>query len=148
MLTCLGGRIKSLVLWGPSKTGKTTWARMIGDHMYHTEFFNAKQASLAETVAYAVFDDMKGGISGFGGWRNWMGGQPTVQVKLLYKEPELLKWGKPLIWCNNRDPRDQLREAVSIKYHGEQCEADIEWLEENCIFVHVDRPIISQPNTE
>lgn len=121
---------------------------MLGNHMYHTLFYNQLQGSLAEQVDYAVFDDINGGILSFSGWRMWLGGQPTVQVKLLYKEPQLLKWAKPAIWCNNRDPRDQMREGVNVKYSAEQCESDIAWLEENCIFVYVDSPIISQPNTE
>ncbi len=116
--------------------------------MYHVARFNAKQASLAEGVDYAVFDDISGGIAYFPHWRNWLGGQPYVQVKLLYKEEVLLKWGKPTIWCNNRDPREQLRDAVSVKYSAAQCEADIEWLEANCIFVYVDSPIISHASTE
>jgi len=74
---------------------------------------------------YAIFDDMQGGIKFFHGWKNWLGGQKTFQVKRLYRDPELITWGKPCIWVSNKDPRDDMEIN------------DREWLEGNCIFYEV-----------
>jgi hypothetical protein len=124
-------------------TGKTTWARSLGNHLYMRARLNAKSALLAEGVDYAVIDDISGGITFFPHWKDWFGGQPMVQVKALYKDDVLLKWGKPTIWLSNRDPRAQLFDNQSAKYSADQYEDDIKWLEGNCIFVYVDSPIVT-----
>lgn len=125
-------------------TGKTTWAQHLGGHhLYMRKTMNAKQAMLAERADYAVIDDISGGIRFFPHWRDWFGGQPYVQVKQLYRDEILLKWGKPTIWLNQRDPRDQLRDMVSRDYSPDQCEDDIKWMEQNCIFVYVGESLVT-----
>lgn len=124
-------------------TGKTTWAQSLGPHLYMRARYNAKQAMLAETATYAVIDDISGGIKFFPHWKDWFGGQPYVQVRQLYRDEVLLKWGKPTIWLGNRDPRDQLRDMTSRDYSEEQCSNDVSWLEDNCIFVYIDSPIVT-----
>jgi len=151
MLTSLGtgGRVKTLCLFGPPFTGKTSWARALGNHLYMKTRMNAKSGLLAEGVEYAVIDDISGGIAYFPHWKDWFGGQPHVQVKALYKDDVLLRWGKPTIWINQRDPRDQLRDMQSLKYSTDQYESDVAWLDANCIFVYVDSPIVTfHANTE
>jgi hypothetical protein len=83
----------------------------------------------APDVEYAIFDDIRGGIKFFPSFKEWLGCQAWVTVKCLYKEPKLVKWGKPSIWLANTDPRDDMLQA------------DREWMEANCIFVAVDSPI-------
>lgn len=137
------------MLVGDGLTGKTTWARMLGNHLYMKERYNARQASLADGVDYGVIDDISGGIRFFPHWKAWFGGQPHVQVRLLYKDESLIKWGKPLIWINNRDPRDQMRDMISRDYSEEQCNNDVRWMEQNAIFVDIGaESIISHANTE
>lgn len=144
MLTKQGlGRVTSLVIYGEPFTGKTTWARSFGKHLYMKTRYSAKAASLAEGVEYAVIDDISGGIRYFPHFKDWFGGQPHVQVKLLYKEEVLLRWAKPTIWLNQRDPRSQLQEMVGQQYSQEQCTDDVAWLDANCIFVYVDSPIVT-----
>lgn len=136
-------------MYGETLTGKTTWARALGSHLYMKERYNARQAALAESVDYAVIDDISGGIKFFPHWRAWFGGQPHLQVRLLYKDEMLVRWGKPTIWLNNRDPRDQLRDMVSRDYSDEQCNSDVAWMEKNCEFVYIDTPIVTfRANTE
>lgn len=135
--------MKTLCLYGIPLTGKTSWARALGNHLYMRERYNARQASLAESVDYAVIDDISGGIRFFPHWKSWFGGQPTVQVRLLYKDDVLLRWGKPTIWLNNRDPRDQLRDMVGRDYSDEQYQDDVAWMDANCIFVYIDSPIVT-----
>lgn len=78
---------------------------------------------------------MQGGIKFFHGWKNWLGAQLNFQVKIMYKDPLLITWGKPSIWVSNTDPREDMG----------GCSADIMWLEANCIFVEVreDSPLFT-----
>lgn len=87
-----------------------------------------------------MFDDIRGGLGFFRGYKEWLGAQPHVSVKELYREPIYMKWGKPTIWVCNTDPRlDAYRPGDS---------PDMEWLEGNVEFVEVKNSLISHANTE
>lgn len=58
-----------------------------------------------------------------------------VTVKCLYKEPQLVKWGKPGIWLSNTDPRLEMMQA------------DIDWMDGNVDFIEINSPIF-RANTE
>ncbi|QCX35065.1 replication-associated protein [Blackfly genomovirus 5] len=124
-----GGRRKSLILFGPTRMGKTTWARSLGSHMYFGGLFSAREALDHPEAEYAVIDDIAGGIKFFPRYKDWLGCQAEFQLKELYREPRLFKWGRPAIWCSNEDPRCGLGEP------------EVDWLEGNCIFVRVSTPI-------
>lgn len=83
----------------------------------------------SESVEYAVFDDIRGGIKFFPAFKEWLGCQAYVTVKELYREPALIKWGRPSIWISNEDPRLVMDAG------------DVTWMEKNCIFVEVNDPI-------
>lgn len=125
-----GRRMKSLILYGPTRTGKTSWARSLGSHIYVIGLVSGKSCSAASDVDYAVFDDIRGGIKFFHAYKEWLGCQPHVTVKELYREPRLMEWGKPSIWLANNDPRDEVTRG------------EVDWLNENCIFVEVREPIV------
>lgn len=92
--------------------------------------FSGKEAFDGETTAkYAVFDDIKGGIKFFPGFKDWLGCQPNFMVKQLYRDPVLYKWGRPTIWVSNKDPRCELDTD------------DCEWMEGNCLFINIDSAI-------
>jgi len=130
------GRGKSLVLWGPTRTGKTTWARSLGAHIYFGGLFSGGAALAGGSTAnYAVFDDIRGGIKFFPGFKDWLGCQSCFMVKQLYREPMLFKWGRVSIWISNKDPRLELDED------------DVQWMEGNCQFVYVGDSIF-RANTE
>lgn len=88
-------------------------------------------AGKSHSVKYAVFDDMRGGIKFFPGFKDWLGCQSSFMVKQLYKEPKLMAWGKPSIWCSNSDPREDVSRD------------DYEWLEGNCLFVNITESIFT-----
>lgn len=134
-LTCLG-RKRSLCIYGPTRVGKTTWARSLGMHVYFMGMISGEVAVRdMPTAEYAVFDDMRGGIKFFPAWKEWFGSQQVVTVKKLYRDPLQIKWGKPCIWLSNADPRS-----------GMEME-DIEWLEGNCDFVFMQDSIIAHANS-
>lgn len=130
LLTRSLGRGQSLVLYGRTRTGKTTLARSLGKHLYFGGLFSGGVAAGCDAdVRYAVLDDIRGGIKFFPGFKDWLGCQSNFMVKQLYREPKLISWGRPSIWCSNVDPR------------ADCSPEDHEWLEGNCLFVHVDELI-------
>lgn len=80
-------------------------------------------------MEYAVFDDMRGGIKFFPAFKEWFGAQAHVTVKVLYRDPKLVKWGKPSIWLANTDPRLEMDPA------------DVSWFEANAVFIEVATPL-------
>nr|UBQ66268.1 Rep protein [finch CRESS-DNA virus] len=108
--------------------GRDDWLQAAGLGLGQTQL-------IATDVKYAIFDDIRGGIKFFPAFKEWLGGQPWVSVKCLYRDPQLIKWGKPTIWISNDDPRHAMEPG------------DISWLEENAIFIYVDEPIF-RANTE
>lgn len=82
-----------------------------------------------DDVKYAIFDDIRGGIKFFPAFKEWLGAQQYVTVKELYREPKLVRWGKPSIWISNDDPRLVMDPG------------DVSWLEANCVFVEVTEAI-------
>lgn len=125
----------SLCLYGESRTGKTLWARSLGPHIYCVGLVSGAECAKGALVDYAVFDDIRGGIKFFHAFKEWLGAQMWVTVKELYREPKLVQWGKPSIWVSNSDPRHDMLEA------------DIHWMEKNCIFVEVEEAIFRASNT-
>jgi len=113
-------------MYGETRLGKTVWARSLGKHIYFCGLYSYKTVkdNLAE-AEYAVFDDLQGGIKFFHGFKNWLGAQQEFQIKGLYRDPELISWGRPSIWCSNTDPR------LDMDY------SDVTWLEGNCLFVEI-----------
>jgi len=125
------------VLYGPTRTGKTTWVRSLGNHLYFGGLFSGGLALSGDRglSMFAVFDDIRGGIKFFPGFKDWLGCQRSFMVKALYREPKLIEWGKPSVWISNTDPREEMSQA------------DIDWMEGNCIFVNILTPIF-HANTE
>lgn len=119
----------SLVLYGPSRTGKTLWARSLGRHIYCIGLVSGDEQIKAPDVDYAVYDDIRGGMKFFHSFKEWMGAQTYVTVKRLYKEPKLVRWGKPSIWLSNTDPRLDMDPS------------DASWMEDNAVFIDISEPI-------
>ncbi|UJO02115.1 Rep [Molossus molossus associated gemykibivirus 2] len=122
-----GRRGKSLVLVGPSRMGKTMWARSLRqEHVYFGGLFCLDE--FTESVDYAVFDDIQGGLEFFHAYKFWLGHQQSFFATDKYRSKKLIHWGKPAIWCSNTDPRADKG-------------ADADWLDANCLFVFIDTPL-------
>jgi hypothetical protein len=112
------GRPKSLILWGPTRTGKTAWARSIGHHMYFGGMFDL---SLWDgTAEYAIFDDITD-ITKFYHYKQWLGAQEQFTTTDKYRKKCTVKWGKPCILLSNFLPNHW----------------DMDWIRGNCIVVQV-----------
>lgn len=123
-----GGRGKSLVLYGPTRTGKTQWARSLGRHCYHNGQFNPDIHS--DGAQYAIFDDLKGGFKCWPSYKQWLGQQKEFTITGKYFPLKTITWGKPCIYIANVDPRMQVDESL-----------DLDWLDGNCVFIHVENPL-------
>lgn len=128
------------MLFGPSQTGKTTWARSLGSHIYFGSMFSGKQAfQQIDGAEYAIFDDWRGGLPCFPAYKDWLGCQWQVTVKQLHQDPRLVSWGRPCIWICNVDPR--------VMTHAND-QTDWSWMAENVDFVEItDKLVTFHANT-
>ena len=62
-------RPKTLVIWGPSRTGKTSWARSLGSHTYIGYQWSVRELDLEAT--YIVVDNIE--MSNFKLWQPFIG---------------------------------------------------------------------------
>lgn len=128
----IGKRQQSLILWGPTRMGKTLWARSIGKHAYFGGLFSMGEP--IDDAKYAVFDDIQGGLEYFPSYKFWLGCQKQFYCTDKYKGKKLVKWGRPSIYLSNTDPRLD---------RG----ADQQWLDGNCKFVYIGEPIFHANST-
>ena len=113
---------RSLILWGPTRLGKTQLARAIGDHWYiHTDW---DVTQIRNDVLYGVIDDMV--ISQFKYWKAFLGCHEQFTVTDKFHKKKQLMWGKPVIWLCNEDP---LQWKLS--------DIDMVWVKGNCDIVYV-----------
>lgn len=95
-------RPNSLVLIGPSRTGKTEWARHFGPHMYFNTMLNLDDWD--EDADYIVLDDFNSDINKFlPAWKCFFGGQKEFTLTDKYRGKKTVHWGKPMIWLSNED---------------------------------------------
>lgn len=94
-------RPKSLILWGPSRLGKTALARSLGQHMYFMGLFNLDKWD--DNAKYVIFDDWEDWGKLFQ-WKCWIGAQEEFDVTDKYRKKKTVKWGKPAIILSNNEP--------------------------------------------
>jgi len=113
-------RKKSLVLIGPSKIGKTEWARSLDKHMYFNHLANFKD-DWDVNARYIIFDDFE--------WqyipnkKGFFGGQLEFQISGKYMKIKTVTWGKCCIYLSNVYPPIEEKD----------------WYNENCTFVELTR---------
>lgn len=127
-------RRQSLILWGPSRLGKTVWARSLGKHAYYGGLFSLDEP--LEGVSYAIFDDF-GGLKFLPTFKFWLGHQKQFYVTDKYKGKKLIDWGKPSIWLSNSNPLEEF---------GLKAE-DVEWLQANCTVIELTMKV-AHANTQ
>lgn len=117
------GRKMALVLYGPSRMGKTAWARSLGRHNYWKGALNINNYD--EDADYHIFDDLRK-FRDFD-YKSWMGADDfTVSGK--YRKEVTIKGGKAVIFICNQLPR------------AKDC-TDFDWWISNTVRVHVSTPI-------
>lgn len=115
-------RPKSLILVGGSRTGKTTWARSLGHHMYFNSMLNLDDWD--ESAEYIILDDFSTDFTKFlPTWKCFFGGQKEFTLTDKYRGKRTVHWGKPMIWLANEDPLKTL--------NVEQ----LDFINKNCVLV-------------
>lgn len=119
----------SLVIWGPTRTGKTEWARCLDRHAYYNLHWN--QDEPLEGAKFAIFDDLALGWKGFDFLKPWIGQQKNFTVTDKYRGKKQVKWGKPVIILTQHDPMSSP-------------DVDHNWLLGNAVIVNVNSSLIRQ----
>lgn len=117
------GRKRSLILIGPSRTGKTEWARCLGSHFYMNGYWN--MGCYRAEAEYGIFDDIEYGT--FKYFKQFMGSQAEFTASDKYKPNGVIRFGKPCIWiCNEGLDEWKLTDGMRS------------WIEMNCEVVYVE----------
>lgn len=119
-------RSKTLVLMGPSRIGKTCWARSLGPHVYMNGLYNLDKMREGATRpdSFVILDDFEwvnlGSI-----FKKVIGCQGEFELACKYsKKHTISPWYKPCIFLCN---------AGTIP--TDRSHADIEWWDKNTVFV-------------
>lgn len=99
-------RPKSLLLIGPSRLGKTQWARSLGEHVYIANMWDLGALDGINSDfwhnGYIVFDDIE--------WdsikssaKSWFGAQRDFSVSDKYRRKRRIPGGIPCIFLLNPD---------------------------------------------
>ena len=119
-------------MYGKTLCYKTILARSLGKHSYFNGMFNLNDFDAQ--CAYAVFDDIGGGLLGMGShslaYKQWLGGQHQFTTTDKYKKKRTIIWGRPTIYIAQTNPL--LERGV-----------DVDWLAGNCILVEIKQDMIS-----
>lgn len=101
------GRKRSLFLIGPSRTGKTSWARSLGEHIYcMSQLVPSAIKNKPKDVEFIILDDIEQNTldkSQLGSiWRTIVGCQQYLTINEKYKPQETINWNIASIWCLNK----------------------------------------------
>ena len=135
-------RYDLLVLYGRSRTGKTRWARNMCSQMFsedatlvidcqHAEHPNLRAYKRSKHKAI-IMDEISGPDFVVGNKKllqAHMDGAELGQSPTQHFAYDVLVWRTPIIVTTNHWDYTSL------------CNADVDWLEANCVTVHVDEPV-------
>lgn len=119
-----------MALVGPTRTGKTSWARSLGEHVYISGAFNANL--FKRDYRFFVFDDVAPIADSLKrAWKQWFGGQRDFTVTGKYVKPFTVTGGVPAILCLNEDDYEEHFKS----------KVENEWSRENILLVYVRSPL-------
>jgi hypothetical protein len=121
-----GPRPQSLILCGPSRCGKTEWARSLGRHTYWYGQINID--TWVDEMEYLVLDDFSPDITKYLPlWKGFFGAQRELNLTQKYRGIVKKKFGKPCIFLCNSLP------ILS--------DADQVWMDANALTVRIYDPL-------
>lgn len=130
-----GERVKSLIIYGDTRLGKTEMIRSVAKHVYFGGMFDLQEFSDNPDVAFALFDDIDD-VAFVPLYKFWLGAQKEFVTTDKYKHKVRINWGRPSVWVANKsllDYRDK-RGNSSV---------DVDWLFENCFIQCVENKIVA-----
>lgn len=96
-------RPTSLILEGPSRTGKMTWARSLGSHNYICGHLDFNLATFHNDVLYNIIDDVAPSYLRLKHWRELIDAQQAWKINCKYSKPVWIKRGiSSILICNLR----------------------------------------------
>lgn len=116
------------MLVGPSKTGKTQWARSLGRHIFFREQYNMDLYD--RDASYVIFDDLQ--MERVHGLKCWLGSMGQFSDVDKYREKTALVWGPKkccIILCNP---------GVDWRYN-KIWKDETEWYETNVEVIEITR---------
>jgi len=117
-------RPKSLMISGPTRLGKTVWARSMGKHIYLNTYISVKKMQKESSGDYVIVDDVP--LTKFIGFKAIVGCQSEFTLTDKYvKKIDFTDWSKPCIILKNDD----------MKY--DMNDEELEWFLGNCIVVYL-----------
>lgn len=111
-----------MVILGPTRIGKTHWARSLGEHMYFNHLFNIDLWN--PQAKYIIFDDME--IDYIPALKAFWGAQQEFTLTDKYRKKRNIQFGKPMIFLCNEDFDPRKSKLWSL------------WHSNNCTFVEVE----------
>ncbi|QUS52980.1 replicase [Olea europaea geminivirus] len=94
-------RTKSLILEGPSRSGKTLWARSLGPHNYMFGYLDFNSKLYSNNAWYNIIDDVSPSYLQKKHWKELIGVQHNWVSNVKYGKPIQIKGGIPsIVLCN------------------------------------------------
>lgn len=108
-----GERPIGLILIGPTRIGKTCWARSLGPHIYWGGSTTIRDADWGG-VDYIVVDDVPWDY--FVGKKQFLGGQHEFILTEKYIRKTRIVFGKPVIYLCNENPFPDMKDVEERDY--------------------------------
>nr|QEJ80518.1 replication-associated protein [Sweet potato leaf curl virus] len=124
----------SIVIEGPSRIGKTVWARSLGPHNYLCGHLDLSQKVYSNSAWYNVIDDVNPQYLKH--FKEFMGAQKDWQSNCKYGKPVQIKGGIPTIFLCNPGEGSSFKLWLDKPEQG----ALKNWATANAIFCDVQSP--------
>nr|QHU79395.1 replication associated protein [Opuntia virus 1]QHU79413.1 replication associated protein [Opuntia virus 1]QHU79425.1 replication associated protein [Opuntia virus 1]QHU79431.1 replication associated protein [Opuntia virus 1]QHU79437.1 replication associated protein [Opuntia virus 1] len=133
----IGHRPKSLIVEGPSRTGKTAWARSLGAHNYLSGHLDFNSKCFSNSAMYNVIDDITPHYLKLKHWKELIGAQRDWQSNCKYGKPVQIKGGIPSIVLCNPGPETSYKEFLD----KDENSALKDWTLQNAYFIFITQPL-------
>nr|ALK03519.1 replication initiator protein [Macroptilium mosaic Puerto Rico virus] len=130
----------SIIVEGPSRTGKTLWAQSLGPHNYLCGHIDLNPRIYSNHAWYNVIDDVDPHYLKH--FKEFMGAQRNWQSNCKYGKPIQIKGGIPTIFLCNPGPHSSYKEYLS----EEKNKSLNDWAQKNAIYVSIEEPLYSTVN--
>ncbi|XP_039144875.1 uncharacterized protein LOC120282184 [Dioscorea cayenensis subsp. rotundata] len=134
----------SLIVEGPSRIGKTAWARSLGKHNYICGHLDFNPATYQQDVLYNVIDDVSPAYLRLKHWKELIGCQRDWQTNCKYGKPIRIKGGIPsIILCNPGNDSSYKEYLDKLENTGLR-----DWTLKNAKFEFLDNPLFQSAEAQ
>ncbi|KAG5547279.1 hypothetical protein RHGRI_013076 [Rhododendron griersonianum] len=131
----------SIIIEGPSRIGKTKWARSLDPHNYLSGHLDLNSKVYSNDAYYNVIDDIAPHYLFLKHWKHFIGAQRDWQTNCKYGKPIQIKGGIPTIVLCNPD----VQSSFSVYLNKDENNGLKIWTSLNSIFMVLDeKPLYTQ----